>query len=172
MAKGHFNVLKGAYPSLVQLDKTLKVNDAVTNLVRGNSLRVDTSDNTWLKTADDAASKGAAGTPGPIIYFALQDQDQTDVEMAGALTALSCTMPMEVETDQYNGTPALGALLVGGLDGKVQAHADGETACGVVTKAEYRRFINDKVVSGTSTKGGFGMVLGFATIYSPDIDGV
>jgi hypothetical protein len=171
MAKGHFNVLKGAYPSLTQLDKTLKVNDAVTNLVRGNTVRVDTSDNTWVKTADDVASKGAAGTPGPIVYFALQDQDQTDVSMAGGLTALSCTMPMEVETDQYNGTPSVGTLLVGGLDGKVQAHADGETAIGVVTKAEYRRWINDRDVGGTSI-GAYGNVIAFMTMYSPDIDGV
>jgi hypothetical protein len=172
MAKGHFNVLKGAYPSLVQLDKTLPVGDAVTSLVRGNTLRVDTSNDTWVKTADDAASKGAAGTPGPVIYFALQDQDQTDVSMAGGLTALSCAMPMEVETDQYNGTPAVGTLLVGGLDGKVQAHADGETAVGVVTKAQHRRWINDKVVAGTSTRGGFGNVIAFTTMYAPDIDGV
>lgn len=172
MAKGHFNVLKGAYPSLVQLDKTLQVGDAVTDLVRGNTLRVDTATNTWVKTADDAASKGVAGTPGPVIYFALQDQDQTDVSMAGGLTALSCTMPMEVETDQYNGTPAVGALLVGGLGGKVQAHADGETACGVVTRAAYRRFINDATVAGTTTKGGYGNVIAFATMYAPDVDGV
>ena len=172
MAKGHFNVLKGAYPSLVQLDKTLKVNDAVTDLVRGNTLRVDTSDNTWVKTADDAASKGVAGTPGPVIYFALQDQDQTDVDMADGLTALSCSMPMEVETDQYNGTPAVGAYLVGGLDGKVQGHAVGETAIGVVTKAQHRRWINDKVVAGTTTRGGFGNVIHFLTMYAPDLDGV
>jgi len=166
MAKGHFNVLKGAYPSLVQLDKTLKVADGVTDLVRGSTIRV--SSGTWVKTADDVASKGEAGTPGPVIYFALNDQDQPDVKMAGGLTALSCTMPIEVETDQYNGTPAVGTLLVGGADGKVQAHAAGETAIGVVTKAAYRRWINDKDVGGAAL-GGFGNVIAFMTMYSPDI---
>jgi hypothetical protein len=168
MANGHFNVVKGAYPSLVQLDKTLPVGDGVTGLVRGSALYV--SSGAWLVTADDAASHGVAGTPGPVIYFALQDQGQTDVLMAGGLTALACTMPIEVETDQYVGTPAVGTLLAGGAGGKVQAHVAGQTAIGVVTKAESRRFINDKVVSGTTTKGGFGNVLTFLTMYAPDVD--
>jgi hypothetical protein len=91
--------------------------------------------------------------------------------MAGGLTAIACTMPIEVETDQYNGTPAVGTLLVGGASGKVQAHASGETAIGVVTKAPYRRWINDKDV-GSAPTGGFGNVIAFMTMYAPDIDGV
>ena len=168
MAKGHFNVIKGAYPALAQIDTSRKVADSVTGLVRGMTMRIDGS-NEWVRTADDTASKGAAGTPGPIIYFALQDQDQTDVSMAGALTGLSCTQALEVETDQYNGTPAVGNMLVGGLDGKVQVHASGETAIGVVTAAQYRRWINDRDVGGVS-KGAYGNVIRFMTVYIPDVD--
>ena len=168
MAKGHFNVIKGAYPSLSQLDTTRKVADSVTGLVRGMTIRIDGSDE-WVRTADDAASKGQAGTPGPLIYFALQDQDQTDVAMAGGLSGICCNQSMEVETDQYNGTPSVGTLLVGGLDGKVQAHAAGETAIGMVTKAQYRRWINDRDVGGVS-KGAYGNVIRFMTVFLPDVD--
>jgi len=167
MAKGHFNVLKGAYPSLSQIDRTLPVGDAVTGLVRGSALVVIAG--VWKLTADDTPSHGVAGTPGPVVYFALQGQEQTDVQMAGGLTGLSCQMPLEVETDQYNGTPAVGDLLVGSTGGKVSVHADGETAIGIVTKSAYQRWINDK--DGTP-QGGFGNVISFSTAYLPDMDGV
>lgn len=170
MAKGHFNVLKGAYPSLTQLDKTLPVNDGVTGLVRGMVIRESSGE--WVLCADDVASRGDAGTVGPVIYFALQDQDQTDVDMAGGLTGLPCTMPMEVETDQFGGTPAVGTLLVAGANSKVQAWAAGQTAIGVVTKASYRRWVNDLVVSGTSTRGSFTNVLAFQTMYAPTVNEV
>ena len=104
MPQGHFNVLKGAYPTLQQIDKSLPISSAETDIIRGSSLRIDTSGSVpqWVRTAADAASQGTATVAGPIIYFSLQDQSQPDVLRSGVLTGIPCTMPNTVETDQFD----------------------------------------------------------------------
>lgn len=169
MPAGHFNVLKGAYPTLAQIDKVLPVADAETGIVRGSAIRVESGE--WIRTAADAASQGAAGVAGPIIYFALQDQGQPDVDMAGVLNALSCTMPMEVETDQYDGAGSfpVGGYVMAGADGKVTDHTDDLTAIGVVTKGPTTRWVNDaEAVAGRRT-GNRVDVIAFLTTYQPNL---
>lgn len=173
MPQGHFNVLKGAYPTLDQLDKVLPVADAETGIVRGSTLRIDTSgaNDAWVRTAADAASQGAANTPGPVIYFALQDQGQPDVDMSGVVNAIPCTMPMEVETDQFDagGTFAVGAFVSAGADGQVVDHADDLTAIGVVTKGPYSRWVNDAVAVAGKRTGARKNVIAFLTTYQPNL---
>lgn len=172
MANGHFNVIKGAYPSLSQLDKALPVTGTsgalASSIVRGSTLRI-VSGTSFQITADDAASHGAAGTPGPIIYWALQDYNAGDVAMSGVLNALPCGFPMEVETDQYDaGVTTVGQYLMAGA-GKVKLHTTGCTAIGLVTKAPTYRWVNDAIrVAGQST-GNRASVICFWTMYQPEM---
>lgn len=170
MPQGHFNVLKGAYPTLGQIDKILPVADAETGIVRGSAIR-DNGSQEWIRTAADAASQGAAGVAGPVIFFALQDQGQPDVGMAGVLNALSCTMPMEVETDQFDagGTFAVGGYVMAGADGEVTDHTDDLTAIGVVTKGPTTRWVNDAVAVAGSRTGNRVDVIAFLTTYQPNL---
>lgn len=132
--KGFFNVLKGAYPSLKQLDKSLppKAGEAI---IRGSLIK-EVAGEFALTEATDATAPVA-----PMVYFALQGAGEPDVEMAGVVTGLSVAAPQEVETDQFTGAPAVGAYLTAGA-GVLVAHADGENAYGVVTKASTYRWSN------------------------------
>lgn len=138
--KGFFNVLKGAYPSLKQLDKTLPplAGEAI---VRG-SLIMEAAGKFKL-TTDDAAGQGAAPAPGPMVYFALHGIDDPDVEMAGGMTGMPVQAPCEVECSEFDaaGTFAVGGFVMAGA-GKLKDHATGATAIGVVTKAPYHRWSN------------------------------
>ena len=170
---GHLNVLKGAYPSLSQLDETLPVKSGVTAIERGSALVKD-SDEWKLTDHTTDVDGGATGTPGPIVYFALQDQDDPDVQMAGnKLTALPCIAPCEIETDQYSGTPAVGKYLRAGDAGKVTLlDTDGETAIGMCTKAAtYRWSNNDGPNAGFPGErtGGRIQAIAFWTCYLPEV---
>jgi hypothetical protein len=174
MSRGHLNVLKGAYPGLHQLDEDLPVEATQTDILRGTCLRKSSGE--WVKTAADAASQGAANTPGPIIYFSLHPQDEEDVTLSGVLSALPCTFPCEIETDQYDagGTFAVGDYVVAGADGKIEDHADDLTACGVVTRSPYPRYVNDALAPASSPVQGARTgrilnVVSFWTIYVPNL---
>ena len=170
---GHFNVLKGAYPHLQQLDKTLPLGTGGAALVRGSAMYV--SAGTFIPTAADAPSQGSASAPGPIIYFCLQNAADPDVQMANGVTGLPCTMPMEVETDQFNigAGIALGAYLMAGASGCVSPMVPttdtGKTAIGLVTGAPYTRWSNNAVaVAGVKT-GTRISVISFWTMYAPEM---
>lgn len=164
----HFNVLKGAYPHLQQLDKTLPLGTGGTNLVRGSVMYVAASK--FTPSAADTASHGVAGTPGPICYFCLQNAADPDVQMAGGITGLSCTMPMEVETDQFDTSSiVLGSYVMAGANAKLTLHTTGCTAIGLVTKAAYSRWSNNAVaVAGVKT-GNRISVISLWTMYAPEL---
>lgn len=165
---GHFNVLKGAYPNLVQLDKTLPLGTGGTALVRGSVMYA--SAGTFVPSAADQASHGAAGHPGPICYFCLQNAGDPDVQMANGVTGLSCTQPMEVETDQFDSSAiVLGSYVMAGANAKLTLHTTGCTAIGLVTKAAYTRWSNNAVaVAGVKT-GTRISVISLWTMYAPDM---
>jgi hypothetical protein len=173
---GHFNVLKGAYPHLQQLDKTLPLGTGGDTLVRGSAMYA--SAGKFVPAANDVATHGVAGTPGPIIYFCLQNAADPDVKMANGVTGLSCTMPMEVETDQFDDSAiVLGCYLMasaGNVSGVpntpcVSLHTTGCTAIGLVTKAAYTRWSNNAVaVAGVKT-GNKISVISFWTMYAPEL---
>ena len=171
--QGFFNVLKGAYPSLKQLDKTLpvKAGDAV---IRGSLLVEDAGE---FRLAVNATDAGAADAPGPIAYFALHGAEDPDVEMAGGTTGMPVTAPCEVETDQIDvsGTPAtdyaVGNYVTAG-DGVLAPLADENTALGVVTKAPYYRWSNAQEAPGAyvgKRTGARVMVIALQTLYIPSL---
>ena len=170
--KGFFNVLKGAYPSLKQLDKSLpvKVGDAV---IRGSLMKVDTG-KFALTVAADA---GVLNTPGPICYFAFHAAGEPDVQMAGVNTGMPVTAPCEVETNQIDvsGTPetdyAVGKYVQAG-DGVLAPHVDDSTAIGVVTKAPYYRWSNAEDAAGEyvgKRTGSRVQCIAIHTLYIPNL---
>ena len=140
---GHFNVIKGQYPSLSQLEETLLIKARETGIVRGTALVKDA--NTWRRglTADGGTLTYG---PGPVVYFALQAQEDPDVTMSKKITALPCLAPIRVETDQYDGTVVAGSegkFLQVKNTGVVGLAVDYATACGIVTSAPTNRWSNN-----------------------------
>lgn len=171
MPQGHFNVLKGDYPGLLQRDSTLPVDSSETAIVRGSVIKQNGSGN-WVRVT--GADAGAANSPGPQVFLSLQDQSQPDVKFANGLTALSITSNLLVETDQYDtgATLAVGGYLACGANGKVTDHADDLTAIGVIVKSPYKRYSNDRyVVDGANQErtGTFIDVIAFWTLYIPNL---
>jgi len=171
--QGFLNVLKGAYPSLKQLDKSLPVK-AANAIIRGSLIRVDTATNEFQLT--EAGDAGAANSPGPVCYWALQAATDPDVQMAGVLTGIPCTAPMELETDQIDTNDpgndfVVGAYVSAGV-GVIKAHADDETAIGVVTNAASFRWANGIDAAGEYVGRRTGtrvQVVAIQTLYIPNL---
>ena len=187
---GFFNVIKGAYPSLQQIDKTLPMTAGQAGIVRG-SLIYEVS-GAWTLGAANTACQGvasafgggsganSAGAPGAYMYFCLTPQDDLVAGMAGTLgqgvaggvprlTGLACSMPMEIETDQFGGSPTVGTFLMCGANGKLVAHTNGLTAIAQVTKASTSRWVNNAIaVTGWRT-GAPISVLRARTMYIPGL---
>lgn len=153
---GLLNVLKGAYPSLQQIDKSLLVATGETGIVRGSLIYVDGATNTFKLAG--TSQQGSDTTPGDFIYIALMDQSDLVAGMAGTvgqgigggvakITGLACSMPMEIETDQYDQTlsPTVGQFLMVGASGKFVLHTDGKTCIGQVTHGVVTRWANDAI---------------------------
>ena len=167
---GFFNVLKGEYPGLKQLDKTLPLGTGATVLVRGSLMYVDPSTNKFIPAAANQATQGTAAIPGAVMYWALQNADDPDVKMANGITGLPCTMPMEVETDQFDTSSiVLGSFVMGGANAKLTLHTDGLTACGRCTKAAYTRWSNNAVAVAGVRTGNRISVISLQTMYAPSL---
>ena len=148
---GWFSVLKGAYPSLLQIDKTLAVASGETGIVRGSLIYEDSA--TWkLATATQATDVEA------YLYYALMSQEDLTAGMAGSrgqgapngvprVTGLACSQPMEFETSEYDTgeSYAVGDLLTCGASGKLTPHSTLDNCVAQVTKAPYSRWVNDAI---------------------------
>jgi len=187
---GLFNVIKGAYPGLQQIDKTLPVASTESGIVRGSAVKEVAGEFVLTLASDAGSGAGGVTTPGAYVYFALMSQLDLTAGMAGTIgqgvsggqatiTGLACSMPMECETDQFVGSPALGAYLTlagtaanaDGNGGKLVTYtaANGETVYGQVTKASTVRWANDAVaVSGWRT-GNKVTVIRFRAMYIPGL---
>jgi len=176
----HFNVLKGAYPSLKQLDKTLPLGTGGTGIVRGSCMVIGANGdaNKFIPAVD--ASAGSAGVPGAVVYFSLQNAIDPDVQMANGITGLPCFMPMEIETDAYDPdtAPALGdfVMVQAGDDangqlgfGVLTKHVSGATAIGVCTKAAYTRWSNNAVAVPGLKTGNKISVISMWTMYASSL---
>ena len=146
----HFTVLKGEYPGLAQLDKTLPVKSGETGIVRGTIL-VEDAGTFRPCVAADAGTKDILA--GKIAYHSFAAQTDPDAVMAGGVTGMPCIAPVEIETDAYTGTPALGSFVMCANTGVLGAHTDGLTAVGLVTKAQYTRWSNTATPAGGSYPG-------------------
>jgi len=184
-----FNVLKGDYPGLRQIDKTLDVGSAETGIVRGSALYIDGSGSVPVfRLAGDTQ----ATDPTATIYFSLMAQTDLVAGMAGTagqgaaagvtdpvlgtvsgvakVTGLSCGMPLEFETDQYADTDYdVMALLTVGASGKLTPHSTGDNVVAQVTKAPATRWANNaEAVAGYRT-GANVTVLTARTVWVPTL---
>lgn len=153
-----FSVLKGAYPSLIQIDKTLPVASGVSGIVRGSCIYEDNG--TWR-----LASATQATAPTAYIHFALMAQTDLTAGMAGTIgtgiaggvarvTGLAVGMPMEFETSEFDKTEnfTVSMLLSVGNYGKLVPHGSGDNCVAQVTKAARVRWVNDAIaVTGYRT---------------------
>ena len=171
MPQGHFNIINPGL-QIDQIQLALPVEGTQTGIVRGMTL---VADNGSFRKADRTtnADEGDATTPGKVIWWGLQDQDSPDVLKSGKVSALPCTWPMHIETDQYDSG---GTFTPGGYvsidDGAVVTdHATTETAIGIVTAAPYNRWVNDRLnnAGGTERRGQFVSVIRFLSVYLPSL---
>lgn len=147
---GWFNVLKGAYPSLQQIDKTLAVKAGETGIVRGSLIYQE--GNTFR-----LAGAAQATDPTAYIFIALMGQNDLVAGMAGTIgqgapggtaviTGLAIGMPFEFETDQFAADSyAIGNLLSVGASGKLVLHGTDDNVVAQVTKAVRSRWVNDAI---------------------------
>jgi len=171
----HFNVLKGTYPGLAQLDKTLPIKAGETTIQRGSILVIDAGSFRQCVAAD----AGGAGAPGPVVYHAFQNQSDPDVVMANGVTGMPCIAPVEIESDMYTGKPAVGNFLmcIGTAPatnlGKLAVCTDNHTAVGLVTKAQYTRWSNVATPAGGSypsaRQGATINVIAYWSMYIPNL---
>lgn len=170
-----FSPLKGAYPSLQQIDKTLNVGSGEEGIVRGSMVYVASGNVFRLADADQSAD------PTAYIYFVLVGQDDFQAGMAGTIgqgpdggtariTALAVGMPLEFQTDQFADSlaqAAVGTLLTVGAEGKLVAHTSGKNVVAQVTATPFERWVNDaEAVPGRRT-GGVVSVINVRTMWIP-----
>lgn len=164
---GWFNPIKGAYPSLQQISKTLPVASGQSGIVRGSAIYEDAGE--WKLAAAAQAADATA-----YIHFALQGQDDLTAGMAGSrgqgpaghwngsaivegtarVAGLAVGQPFEFETDQFDSGEVYNAgdLLTVADGGKLAPHTTGNNCVGQVTKAVTTRWVNNAVaVTGYRT---------------------
>jgi len=173
----HFNVLKGDYPGLSQLDETLPIKAGETGIARGSVLVNDAGSFRRCLASDHAS----AGHAGAMAFFSFQAQADPDVVMANGITAQPCFAPCEVETDMYvagQGLVAGAYLMTTGTApatnlGKLALHTTGCTAVGLITKAPYTRWSNVATPAGGSypsaRQGALINVIAFWSCFLPNL---
>lgn len=190
---GMLDILKGAYLASGAVDKTLPVKAGET-VARGSILVIKNGE-FCLCAATDKTSKlvpyvalvpsdkvaGMAGSLGP------QQLPSSSVGETGALpvgslgisrtgttltagqavvTAVPLNIDGEFRCSEFAGTPAVGAFLTFGDNGKLAAAVSGDTICGKVTKASSKVYQNNKMVSDY-LQGGPVDVIEFASYFVP-----
>ena len=149
---GWFSPVKGTYPDLAQVDKTLPVKGGVKTIERGTivALKADSDGNSAEGVWD------VAGATDKLLYIALQDYTDPTAGFAGTsfdpkggvpcITALSLDMDAEYETSVFDAekTYAAGdALKV--VNGRLTKAENGDNVIGYVTKPKTERWINNAI---------------------------
>ena len=178
-----FSPIKGHYPSLGQVDKTLPVKTGVTDIERGTVLVVEND----TVNADGVFNVAADATKPGLLYIALQDYEDSQAGMAGtvpydgaeatltgvtagvpSITGLSLSQEGEYETDRFTGldTEEIGAGLTV-KNGMFTAAAEGDTAVAYLTGKPTMRWVNNapakKAGSAVVRQGANVSVIRFAT---------
>jgi hypothetical protein len=174
-----FSPVKGGYPGLQQIDKTLSVGSDETGIVRGSLVYVDGSGVEPVFRLADAAQ---ADDPTAYIYFVLVGQNDFQAGMAGTIgqgpaggsariTALAVGQPMEFQTDQFDaeGDYAVGTLLTVGADGKLTPHTTGKNVVAQVTAVPFERWVNDAVAVAGRRTGALVEVVAASTMWIPTL---
>jgi hypothetical protein len=170
---GWFNVLKGAYPSLQQIDLTLDMAANETGIERG-SLIYQVGTTFKLMTGTQATD------PTAYALFALMGQEDLTAGMAGTigqgapggvprLTGLAVGMPFVFETDQFDSqiNYTVGMLLTCGTAGKLTMHNSGQNCIAQVTKVVTARWVNDAIAITGWRTGALRNVLTARTLWIP-----
>lgn len=156
-----FNVIKGAYPSLVQHSVTKNVAAAEVNPISRGTLLAATANDEW-EVADAA---DATAVPARVLYFALQSDSDLSAVMAGggptqnadaAVSALCVSPSCEVEVDNVDegAAPAApGVQLTAGAAGVLATTVTGgDHLYGVCTSAAFTKWANEaEAVAGWRT---------------------
>ena len=155
---GWFSPIKGHYPSLSQIDKTLPVATGNEGILRGMIIEITPGTN-----ADGEFKVAATAANEALLYIALQDYKDAQAGMAGttgfddadvaktgvvpgvpAITGLSLSMEGEYETDQFKG---LDGAQVGDpltVDTGLLTKATGDAkVVGYLMGTPYNRWVNN-----------------------------
>lgn len=155
---GWFSPLKGAYPSLGQVDKTLPVaSNQLSTIKRGMILTIQAS-------ADEKRPEGEwvlATDTSKVFYVALQDYTDPTAAFAGTgfspteggvpvITAIDLAQDGEYETSEFaEGAYAVGDPLTVDGNGKITKNTDTSTKAviGYVTQAPANRWVNNAIAT-------------------------
>ena len=148
---GWFSPVKGSYPSLAQVDKTLPIDSGIEAVERGMIVTIG--------TADDKPVWKLAGTNEKTYYVALTDSTDPTAGFAGtsfdpkggvpAITAIDLAQDGEYETSVFEGSPKVGDELYV-ADGKLTT--SGTKVVGIVTQAPASRWINHAIATPPGQK--------------------
>ena len=152
---GWFSPVKGSYPSLAQVDKTLPLDSGVTALERGQIIALDKdTDGNPVWVLPKATSK--------MLYVALQDKSDPTAGFAGtafdpkggvpAITGIDLAQDGEYETSVFAG--AADDSVTYEIGDELKVNADGYLAktgvtgvVGYVTSVPTTRWINNAVAT-------------------------
>lgn len=155
---GWFSPVKGSYPSLAQVDKTLPVDASAAAIKRGTIVALSADDTGVSK---EGVWKIATGAADEILYVALQDYSDPTAGFAGsafvpnptdthparpAITALDLAQDAEYETTEFDTTKeyTVGQKLYVGTGG-VLTNVTGSQVVGYVTAPATSRWINNAI---------------------------
>ena len=155
---GWFSPVKGAYPSLGQVDKTLPVEKAFNTLRRGMIVALGTGDGSKYQS-EGIWKLPAAATD--ILYIALQDYNDPTAGFAGTsfdpkgdgtprVTAIDVHQDGEYETDMFDpaiaSTVKIGDMLYASATGYLTTDNSATGAfVGYVTGVPTERWVNNAV---------------------------
>lgn len=185
---GWFSPIKGSYPSLSQIDKTLPVATGNTDIKRG--MIIEMTNAGAFKIAENADNEG-------LLYISLQDYSDAQAGMAGTvgyeeqvgstaytgdstrpavgaptITGLALSMDGEYETSEFNPTSLQNATLGAGLtvvNGKFELAVASEGAStpkvvAYLTATPASRWVNNAPANALGTRQGKNMsVIRFRT---------
>ena len=151
---GWFSPVKGTYPDLAQVDKTLPVKGGVKTIERGTivTLKADSDGNSAEGVWD------VAGATDKLLYIALQDYTDPTAGYAGTafdpnggvprINALALDMDAEYETSVFdlalkNNCVAGDPLKV--VNGRLAKASGGDNVIGYVTLPPTERWINNAI---------------------------
>lgn len=152
---GWFSPVKGAYPGLGQVDKTLPLTAGI-DLKRGMIVALKSGD------GSDLQKNGVWGLPSAtdkLLYVALQDATDPTAGFAGTsfdpkggvpcITALDLNQDAEYETSVFEGAPesfAIGDPLKANDKGfLVKSMSDSDVVVGYVTGVPTDRWVNNAI---------------------------
>ena len=162
---GWFSPVKGSYPSLAQVDKTLPVSNTEGNdaIKRGTILAVVAGSN---GNSDGEFTIAKVGNESKMFYVSLQDYTDPAAGYAGttfdpnggtpAITGIDLAQDGEYETSEFDNSDglkyAVGTELTAKL-GKLCPASAGDPSLGYVTRGVAERWVNNAIALPSQKNG-------------------